>query len=214
MIGIPMLIISGISFEHALSVCLPGSLIINTLQLKSQFKKVTRQDCISYLLMSCVYLCFLFYAHSVGIVFNKLTAGCVLILAGLFGFKVSLREPLLETLNIKPRVSDIMIGIVHAVSSMGGSILSLTGAARYKDSNASTRFIAGGYLSLGFIQLFFYLTHGIHLFLSLYSFISVPVYVICQKFVSPNLNHSKLKSLIFAITLIYGILLIRQNFIS
>lgn len=211
MIGIPMLIISGISFEHALSICLPGSLIINSAQLIPQFKKISKNDYFSYLTMSCVYLSFLFYAYSTGITFEKLTAGCVLTLAGLFGFRSSLREPLLNTLNVKPRITDVIIGIVHAVSSMGGTVLSLTGAARYKDSNASRRFIAGGYLSLGIIQLFFYLSHGMRFSLTIYSVIPIPVYIICNKFISPNINHSKLKSIIFTITLIYGALLIRQS---
>lgn len=211
MIGIPMLIIFGISFEHALSICLPGSLIINTLQLKGQLKEITKNEYVSYFTMSCVYLIFLFYAYSTGMVFEKTTAGCILILTGLLGFRQNLREPLLETLNVKPKITDAIIGIVHAATSMGGSVLSLTGAARYNHSQKSKRFIAGGYLSLGVIQLFFYLTHGMDFTLEFYPLLVFPVYFVCQKFVSPRINHNRLKSLVFTVTLIYGGLLARQG---
>lgn len=149
MIGIPTLILCGFSFAHALSICLPGSLIINLLQVGSAHKKISRNDLSSYLIMSAVYLGFLFYVnYSLGISFDKLTAGSILILTGIVGFRASLRESFLSILTVNPVLTNIMTGVIHAISTMGGSVLSLSGAARYEESASSRRFIAGGYLSL------------------------------------------------------------------
>lgn len=215
MIGIPTLILSGFSFPHALSICLPGSLIINIFQISTHHKQINKSDIISYVTMSSVYLLFLFYInYAVGISFNKTTAGLILILTGVVGFKSSLRVPFLQILASNQNAANVFTGIIHSISTMGGALLSLNGAARYNDNQSSRRYISGGYLALGLIQLFFYIQHGVSITPTLYSLLSVPIYFASERYLSPYINPRKFKSIIFTVILIYGLLLINQNFVE
>lgn len=212
MIGLPTLILSGFAFDQALSVCLPGSLIINLFQVSTERKNYRRDDILSYVCIGLIYTVFLFYLNLIiGVSFNKLTAGLILLLTGTIGFLPSVRERFLRSLDISPRITNTAIGLIHSVSSLGGSLLSLTGTARYAESSEARRFIAGGYLSLGLIQLAFYSTHGVSLTPVMYSLLAVPVYLLSQRFVTPYVNHQKLKTFIFILILIYGALLIKQS---
>lgn len=212
MIGLPTLILSGYPFEHALSICLPGSLIINIFQVCVQNRNYKRADLVSYASISLVYMVFLFYLNLIiGISFSKLTAGIILLLTGSIGFMPTIRDKFLNALNISPGITNTAIGIIHSISSLGGSLLSLTGTARYTESAAARRFIAGGYLSLGLIQLAFYSIHGIRITPVFYSLIAVPTYFISNILVTPNINHNKLKKFIFVLILLYGALLIKQS---
>ncbi|MBS1206808.1 MAG: putative rane protein [Proteobacteria bacterium] len=212
MIGIPTLILFGYSFELALSICLPGSLIINIFQVSLQYKLYQKDDFSSYFIMSITYLLFLFFVNLfLHITFNKITAGIILILTGVVGCKIKTRDHFLSFLNKKTNITNFSIGIIHSISSLGGSVLSLAGAAKYNDSYESRRFISGGYLSLGVIQLTFYLYHGVNIKPALYSFIAVPVYYLSSQYVSPHINQHKLKSFIFTVIFIYGVLLISQS---
>lgn len=49
---------------------------------------------------------------------------------------------------------------------------------------------------------------------TLYALIAVPVYLAANRFISPHINHNKFKSLIFAIVLVYGVLLIKQDLMA
>lgn len=212
MIGLPTLILSGYPFDHALSICLPGSLIINVFQVFAERGNYRRADLVSYTSICIIYTVFLFYLNLViGLSFSKLTAGIILLLTGIVGFMPPVRERFLKTLNIKPGVTNTAIGVIHSVSSLGGSLLSLTGTARYAESSEARRFIAGGYLSLGAIQLAFYSTHGVSITPVMYSLIAVPAYFISRILVTPYVNHQKLKTFIFILILIYGALLIKQS---
>lgn len=212
MIGLPTLILSGYPFDHALSICLPGSLIINVFQVFAERGNYRRADLVSYTSICIIYTVFLFYLNLViGLSFSKLTAGIILLLTGIVGFMPPVRERFLKTLNIKPGVTNTAIGVIHSVSSLGGSLLSLTGTARYAESSEARRFIAGGYLSLGAIQLAFYSTHGVSITPVMYSLIAVPAYFISRIMVTPYVNHQKLKTFIFILILIYGALLIKQS---
>lgn len=212
MIGLPTLILSGYPFDHALSICLPGSLIINVFQVFAERGNYRRADLVSYTSISVIYTVFLFYLNLViGLSFSKLTAGIILLLTGVVGFMPAVRERFLKTLNTKPGVTNTAIGVIHSVSSLGGSLLSLTGTARYAESSEARRFIAGGYLSLGAIQLVFYSTHGVSITPVMYSLIAVPAYFISRILVTPYVNHQKLKTFIFILILIYGVLLIKQS---
>lgn len=212
MIGLPTLILSGYPFDHALSVCLPGSLIINVFQVLAERSNYRRADFVSYASISVIYAAFLFYLNLViGLSFSKLTAGIILLLTGVVGFMPPVRERFLKTLNVRPAVTNTAIGVIHSISSLGGSLLSLTGTARYAESADARRFIAGGYLSLGMIQLAFYSTHGVSITPVMYSLIAVPAYFISRTLVTPYVNHQKLKAFIFFLILIYGALLIKQS---
>jgi len=212
MIGLPTLILSGYSFDHALSICLPGSLIINIFQVFSERKKYNRPDLISYLSIGFIYIAFLFYLNMIiGVSFSKLTAGIILLITGAIGFLPAVRERFLNALNMRPWFTNAAIGIIHSISSLGGSLLSLTGTARYERSDEARRFIAGGYLSLGIIQLMFYSTHGVSITPVMYSLIAAPAYLFSKKLVTPFINHRKLKNFIFILILIYGSLLIKQS---
>lgn len=212
MIGLPTLILSGYAFDHALSVCLPGSLIINIFQVCAEHKNYRRSDIISYASIAVIYMAFLFYLNLIiGISFSKITAGIILLITGMTGFIPVIRERFLKTLNISQVMTNTAIGIIHSVSSLGGSLLSLTGTARYEESSEARRFIAGGYLSLGIIQLAFYSTHGVSITPALYSLMAVPAYFISRALVTPYINHQKLKTFIFILILLYGALLINQS---
>ena len=60
MIGLPTLILSGYPFDHALSICLPGSLIINLFQVFAERGDYQRADFVSYTLFLSFTLLFFF----------------------------------------------------------------------------------------------------------------------------------------------------------
>ncbi|PQQ29127.1 hypothetical protein [Photorhabdus hindustanensis] len=209
MIGVPTLILMGFSFPEAHSLCLPGSLLINSFQVFEKRKKFNKMDFSFYLVMSIIFIISLIILNYMfNFRFNKTIAGIVLIFTGIFGLNASLRERVLFFIRDNAKGTSFLIGIIHALSSLGGSLLALSGSANYSTSDNVRKFIAGGYLILGCIQFVFFYINSIGVNTLLYSFISVPVYFITSRFLSPYVNGDKLKIFIFLLILVYGFLIL------
>ncbi|WP_272570047.1 hypothetical protein [Providencia sp. PROV255] len=212
MIGLPTLVLCGFAFEYALTICLPGSMLINTFQVINQRESYTRNDVDSYIVMAVLYMVSLVVLnHYLGIGFSKLLAGSILLTTGLVGFNKNIRERFLGFVRDNSTKASLGIGVIHAISSLGGSLLSLTGSAKYQKGGDARRFIAGGYLTLEMIQLGYYIIKGVDFSHVGFSVLAAPIYYLSYRFITPYVSDGWLRNFIFGVISLYGILLLIQS---
>jgi len=149
--GTPLLLIFGYSFHFALVILLPTSILISLLQLKDNFINVD----ISYykkLIIYCIPFIIISLYYS-GIISTQINyfIGILLVIISLKN-SIQLIDRLLKFLNQYENIYFILMGILHGITNLGGSLLSAS--IFNKDFSKVTKrsTIAICYLSMAIIQ--------------------------------------------------------------
>ena len=153
-LGTPTLLLLGMPFEQALWVLLPASLTISTLQLVCD-RGLNAQDLRRFVIFAI----------------PPLAVGLLIALKGRFIFKVEAAVGLLLVVGAVLRLSRIArkamaswfsrhelaalggIGLVHGLTNMGGSLLSLYASIRHSSKWEIRQHIALGYATFAATQL-------------------------------------------------------------
>jgi len=150
--GTPLLLIFGYSFHFALIILLPTSILISLLQLKDNFVNVD----ISYykkLIIYCIPFIIISLYYS-GIISTQINyfIGILLVIISLKN-SIQLIDRLLKFLNQYENIYFILMGVLHGITNLGGSLLSAS--IFNKDFSKVTKrsTIAICYLSMAIIQI-------------------------------------------------------------
>ena len=150
--GTPLLLIFGYSFHFALVILLPTSILISLLQLKDNFINVD----ISYykkLIIYCIpfIIISLYYSEIISTQINYFI-GILLVIISLKN-SIQLIDRLLKFLNQYENIYFILMGVLHGITNLGGSLLSAS--IFNKDFSKVTKrsTIAICYLSMAIIQI-------------------------------------------------------------
>ena len=150
--GTPLLLIFGYSFHFALVILLPTSILISLLQLKDNFVNVD----ISYykkLIIYCIpfIIISLYYSEIISTQINYFI-GILLVIISLKN-SIQLIDRLLKFLNQYENIYFILMGVLHGITNLGGSLLSAS--IFNKDFSKVTKrsTIAICYLSMAIIQI-------------------------------------------------------------
>jgi uncharacterized membrane protein YfcA len=152
--GTPILLMLGLSFRDALWVLLPASLTVSTLQLvlDRRLDLATARSLIVWMVPSVVAGLLLILTMSLTLRIDYLVAA-ILVVSVMLRVSAPVRERLALLCHHYRRAMLLVIGFVHGLTNMGGSLLSVYAAAQSAGKYAIRQYIALGYAFFASTQL-------------------------------------------------------------
>lgn len=218
MFGTPTFIMLGYNFPETLALLLPISLTISSLQFflssekNSLFLFNFNVFCIPFLIIF-LYVTLTFH-HAINF---KLYTSLVIILFSIISLlKIKFLFKSKFT-NITEKIILILIGIIHGLTNLGGSLLAIfsTSVSNSK-KDLSRYFISYGYMAMSFIQIIilFFFEKEYFEYKNVYYIIIVfilyfPIQKLFRKF-----NDKKFSKIINILALIYGLNILANSLLS
>lgn len=211
--GTPTFILLGYNFAQTLSLLLPISILISLIQIffskkkNMNYVKNFNLFCIPSLVLSVYFI--LNFSEKIN--FNLFISIMII-----FIFLISLFKNFFNFKGYFTKFFLILIGIVHGLSNLGGTLLSLMAISLSKDDKEGSRFlISYGYFAMASFQ---YLTLAIldknifsiknFYYLLLVAFIYFPVQTMFKK-----IDSQKFNKFIYLLALIYGLYIFFKSII-
>lgn len=210
--GTPVLLLLGYDFINALSVLLPISIAINLLQLIKHYQFIDVGFYKQVLLYSIPFVVvFLFYISTAKISINLLV-GAFLILVSLKNFFPKIEQYLQQLVKFERSYLGVM-GVIHGMTNLGGSLLTAIVHAKGTDKNTTRATVAICYATFAIFQLATLLFIGSHFELSYADNISflqlgVIIFLLTEEFLYSKIDDKRYGSLFAGFLLISGVLLI------
>ena len=210
--GTPLLLIFGYSFHFALIILLPTSILISLLQLKDNFVNV---DINFYkkLIIYCIPFIIVSLYYSVTILTQtNLFIGILLVTFSLKN-RIQLINTILRFLNRYEKVYFILMGILHGITNLGGSLLSASIFNKDFSKLAKRSTIAVCYLSMAIIQIItlFFIVNSkeiLNVIYIPYWLLGVLVFILVEKYIFFKIDDQKYINYSNVFLFIIGILVI------
>jgi hypothetical protein len=152
--GTPLLLLIGLNFSRVLSVLLPCSIVVSVFQIIRDYKYI-EWSLVRRVLLISVPLIIIFLLISLSLNksfnFNKMIGALLIVLALLSLFKINLVQKI--KFNKSDSLYFVFLGIVHGLSNIGGSLLSVYVKEYCKNKKAIRGTIAINYLMFAIIQI-------------------------------------------------------------
>jgi uncharacterized membrane protein YfcA len=210
--GTPVLLLLGYDFINALSILLPISIAINSLQIIKHYQFIDARF-YKKVLLYCIPLVvlFLFFVSTVQVNISMLVGG-FLILVALKSFSPVI-EKALEKMTQYERSYLVVMGLVHGLTNLGGSLLTAIVHEKHYKKDATRVTVAICYATFAVFQLTTLLIIGTQFeleFTDNMSFLQVGVivFLLAEELVYSTIDDKKYNKLFALFLLISGILLI------
>lgn len=218
--GTPALLLLGYKFNHALIILLPISVTINLFQVIKHSKHIDRdfyKKILIYTIPFVVLFLFLVTNFSINI---GVFIGLFLIFVALKSYSIKI-EQILEGLVSYERTYFIVMGIIHGLTNLGGSLLTaIVHGKNYPEKDITRVTCAVSYGTFAVFQIMTLLISALVLAEfdiniqkenGIYLLAGVVIFFLTEKFVYANIDSEKY-SKIFAIFLFAsGILLVYKS---
>ena len=213
--GTPLLLLFGFDFITTLTILLPISLIINSIQVTVSYKNIDfifYKRVLFYTIPFIVF--FLFFVISVNLNIN-IFVGCFLILIAL-----QRQFPVIdEQIKIIMRFESIylaLMGIVHGLTNLGGSLLTAIIMSKKLPKDQTRATIAACYLTFALFQIItlFFLTErsAVKIFdYTMYWLIGIGIFFLVENKLYKNINENKYSKSFRVFLLGAGILLMAKS---
>ena len=152
--GTPTLLLMGYPFSDVLSILLPPSLTISFIQVlrqgrqQKQFAFSLIKFCLPVLIAS---LCWTLFSKQ-KLNFHYIIAA-ILLFTAISRFSTQISQGLRQFIERNTRKYLVVMGAVHGMTNMGGSLLSTYAVTRHQLKNDVLGCIVTGYLLFGIVQL-------------------------------------------------------------
>ena len=205
--GTPLLLVQGYDFVTVVSVLLPVSLMINSIQIIKDFESADKVFYKKILLYAIPFVViFIFVATSFNINIG--------LIVGLFIMFIAAREylpPVDKAIRILIRYENaylVIMGIIHGLTNLGGSLLTALVHSKGYQKNTTRTTIAMSYATFAIFQILTLLVFGKITLASLsgkgiYLITGIVVFLLAERFVYKELD-SKKYSKYFAIFLMFS----------
>jgi uncharacterized membrane protein YfcA len=209
--GTPLLLLQGYSFIQTVIILLPISLAINLIQISKDFRSIDPDFYKKILLYSVPFVViFLFVVTRV-----KINIGIII---GLFLLVVAVKNHsqrvnhFIQFLVRYERVYFIIMGTVHGLTNLGGSLLTAIVHGKEYEKNCSRVTIAVSYATFAVFQILTLVISGYSFNISfsgigLYLLIGITIFILTEKLVYMDLTNKNYSSSFAAFLLLSGILL-------
>lgn len=212
--GTPVLLLLGYDFINALSVLLPISIAINCLQIIKHFRFIDTDFYKKVLLYSIplVILCLLFV--STAKINISIMVGFFLVLVAVKSFSPQIEEKLQQVIKFERGYLAVM-GMVHGLTNLGGSLLTAIVHAKGYEKDVTRVTVAICYATFAVFQLITLIFIGSEFELSYsdnMSFlqIGVIVFLLTEEMIYSEIDDKKYSQLFAVFLLISGFLLIMK----
>ena len=213
--GTPTFLLLGYNFLEVLNILLPISITISLIQFFSskaqnkKFKYNFNLYCLPFLIISLYFI-----INN----FNKINLEIYIALIIIFFSVLSLNKKKITYLKnftpIKQKIFLILLGIIHGLTNLGGSLLAIfSSTINAKDKNKTRYCIAYGYLIMGIFQIFsLYFFSSSHIKASnlLYIALVFLIYFPTQKIFN-NFKGEKFSNFLNIFALFYGVIILIKN---
>ena len=203
LLGTPTFLLMGYNFFEVLNILLPYSILISFLQISSsknksfEFSKKIIQFSIPFLIIglaSIEYLQnkinFMFFISIVLIIFSIINI-------------INLMEEKFKIRNINFAL--IVLGVIHGLTNLGGTLLSILASNLNKDKNIIRYKIASGYFIFAIFQLIFINIFYVKINFIYLKFIWIPILIfLISQYIFNKIENILFYKLLNIFTLIYG----------
>ncbi len=213
--GTPLLLLLGYDFSYTLSVLLPISIAINMLQVLKHYTYIDLRLYKNVLWYSIPFIIlFLFIISNIHFNINLIIGLFLLFVAGK-NVSQRIENTLTEIMRFE-KTYLVLMGIVHGITNLGGSLLTALVHEQKQAKNSARVTIAICYSTFAFFQLLtLYLigydggmTHSDNMMLLQ---ISVIVFLLTEEFLYSQINNTKYRQLFTAFLSVSGTLLIFKS---
>jgi uncharacterized protein len=214
--GTPILLLLGYDFVNALSVLLPISIAINSLQILKHYRFIDLDFFKNVLLYTIPFVVlFLFIATSSRINLGFII-GIFLIFVAAKNFFPAVNQ-LLSTLIKYERIYLGVMGLIHGLTNLGGALLTAIVHGKKYDKNTTRASIAVCYATFAVFQLATLLLLGSEFELSYaqnatFLQVGVIVFLLTEELLYSEIDNNKYSKLFALFLLASGILLITKSF--
>lgn len=210
--GTPVLLLLGYDFINALSVLLPISIAINLLQIIKHYEHIDIPFYKRVLIYSIPFVIVFLFLVSSGKINISLLVGGFLILVALKNIFPVIEQKLENTFKYEKTYLALM-GLIHGLTNLGGSLLTAIVHSKNHDKNTTRVTIATCYATFAFFQLITLLLIGSQFELSFsdnMSFlqIGIIVFLLTEEIIYSSINNKKYNQLFALFLLTSGLLLI------
>ena len=215
--GTPTLLLLGYTFIETLNIILLPSISISFLQIVNsrnevddslrKYKRLFIIYCIPFLLMGLFFIKFNYQ-----LIDFKFYIGLILIIITLIRVGSSENKFISNFLLSYLKISYIFIGILHGITNMGGSFLSILASSIYSESKQKTRYlIAYCYFIMGLIQYIFiqiFFGDNFNPYSIIYMLIPILIFQSFGNKLIDYISNIQYQKIISYIILFYGVLLL------
>jgi uncharacterized protein len=215
--GTPLLLLMGNEFLEALLILLPLSIAINSFQIIKDYSFIDISFYKNVLIFTIpLIMAFLFISitTNINIVFF---VGVFLIFVSLKNY-FSLLNRILEFVGRFQKTYLIIMGILHGLTNLGGSLLTAIVYSKEKQKEITRATIATCYATFGVFQVITLIIidkNNIIFFKNniYYMLIGISIYFIIEKFIYSKINNQKYSVMFSGFMLITGLLLIIKVYV-
>jgi len=210
--GTPILLLLGYDFINALSVLLPISIAINSLQIIKHYQFIDITFYKRVLIYSIpLVVIFLFFVSAAKFSISLLIGG-FLILVALKSFFPSIDQKLQKMIKYE-RTYLAAMGVIHGLTNLGGSLLTAIVHGKGYDKNTTRVTVAICYATFAIFQLITLFFIGSHFELAYadnMSFLQlgVIVFLLTEELIYSGIDDKKYGQLFAAFLLMSGVLLV------
>jgi len=210
--GTPVLLLLGYDFINALSVLLPISIAINCLQIIKHYQFIDGKFYKNVLIYSIPFIVLFLFFVSTAKINIGLLVGVFLVLVALKNFSPKV-EQLLEKMVKYERSYLAVMGLVHGLTNLGGSLLTAIVHGKQYEKNTTRVTVAVCYATFAVFQLLTLFVIGSHFALSYSDHMSflqvgVVVFLLTEELFYASIDNKKYTQLFGVFLLISGVLLI------
>ncbi len=214
--GTPILLLLGYEFVYALTILLPISIAINTLQIARHHAHIDRafyQNILIYSIPPIVLFLFLVTSTKINMGF---VVGLFLLFVALKSYSARI-ERYLESMVRYERTYLVVMGVIHGLTNLGGSLLTaiVHGKGYTKDVTRVT--VASAYATFAVFQILtlVFTAEGLELDIKaniLYLIVGAVIYLCTEKMLYVKIDNEKYSKIFAVFLLASGLLLIGKSF--
>lgn len=213
--GTPLLLLFGHDFINALIVLLPISVAINSLQLLKHFQYIDSRFYKNVLIYTIPFVVFFLFVVATAKINIGFLVGTFLILAALKSYS-ALVERAITSLITHEKTYLAVMGIVHGMTNLGGSLLTAIVHAKHSPKDVTRVTIAACYATFAVFQIItlcllsgdFEISYADNVALLQ---IGVIIYLLTEEFIYAKIENEKYTKLFALFLLASGLLLIIKS---
>jgi len=206
--GTPTLLLIGYPYEIVLSLLLPSSIAISTMQVAEGHRFIYGKKNLFFYTLPSIGFALYYVTGTKSDVNIAVIVGMILVITGFVRISSRLNYLLEVIIRNNERLYCMIMGVVHGLSNMGGGLLTIYMSTLSNDKAVVRYSIAYWYLIFALIQILILYLSGLLLLstdILLLMMVSFSSYFLVGRLLARKINYSNYQLLVTIFIFIYGI---------